>query len=62
MFSALSPFYKCSDFPMIFNVFSSLFSASVIYFWSVMNILLKISFMVFLPAILEIEKIADLMF
>ena len=54
MFSALSPFYKCSDFPMIFNVFSSLFSASVVYFWSVMNILLKISFMVFLPAILEI--------
>ena len=47
---------------MIFNVFSSLFSASVVHFWSVMNILLKISFMVFLPAILEIEKIADLMF
>ena len=61
MFSALSLFYKCSDFPMIFNVFSNLFSASVVYFWSVMNILLKISFMVFLPAILEKENIADVM-
>lgn len=61
MLSALSPFYKCSDFPMNFNVFSSLFSAAVINFWSVMNILLKISFMVFLSAILEIEKTADLM-
>ena len=61
MLSALSPFYKCSDFPMNFNVFSSLFSASVIEFWNVMELFLKTSFMVFLSAILEIEKIADLM-
>ena len=62
MFSALSPFYKCSDFPMIFNVFFSLFSASVIEFRKVMEFFLKTSFSVFLSAILEIEKIADLMF
>ena len=37
MFSVLSPFYKCSDFPMIFNVFSGLFSASVIDFRNVMD-------------------------
>lgn len=61
MFSALSPFYKCSDFPMIFKVFSILFSASVIEFWNVMELFLKTSFMVFLSAILGIEKIADLM-
>lgn len=61
MFSALSPFYKCSDFSMIFNVFSSLFSASVIESWNVMELFLKTSFMVFLSAILGIEKIADLM-
>ena len=62
MLSTLSPFYKCSDFPMNFNVFFSLFSASVIEFRKVMEFFLKTSFSVFLSAILEIEKIADLMF
>lgn len=61
MFSVLSPFHKCSDFPMIFNVFSGLFSASVIDFRNVMEFFLKTSFSVFLSAILGIEKIADLM-
>lgn len=41
--------------------FSGLFSASVIDFRNVMDFFLKISFSVFLSAILGIEKIADLM-